>query len=711
MESESGSEGSNSAKRSPSNISLTLQNTISQEREPKRSPAKKKLSWDETVEVKNTNQIDAAAKTDDSQRNLNQKPVKSSFIRSYTSPPVLTQNDVAKTGLILNTVQDELEDLQEELERERRINQTLREELRQLKMLRLEDATAENDTDEMDEEMLEMERMRQTRDKLASENERAAQSPSVKNATLSPGETSDRSRGSFVVEDNPVIYDFTPPSRSPLYQAKSPTGETFTFTDDVECEDNVYINDKPRFSPRSQFKKHGRIPSLFLKDTSSLDLKREAASSINTEVLRLEDLDIDGVADLPDEISSVPEYPARSNTSFLLEALADQKILGINLLIVVGIISFLLSIWFWEWLFWITILAFGKHLLSNYAFLSPLWNENLGPHLPCEWGKGLWLETDRGYRIHIFETQGAPQRSRCNVLFVHDLGHCSLGLSRICRQFRRRMKANIYAMDLQGHGLSGGQRGVFEFSNWIRDVCDASRYLYLKDRKQKLKCPTVVIGVGIGADVAVRACLSSHYIGGIVCSGYGQLHYLRSLPGLNWLQSKYVDVIEMFLRNWVKIPLDFIIDSTKLLGTDAPDCDPRHYMRWLRNPLSVFGFGFQSLRSLIVTYDSHLKDSFVNKPILVLCAEDHEFVDPTQVKDFFKSIPGKLKRFLCIPHGRSHDLVLFTPPVMSVIESYISHFIVSNKGEGWTSPIRDAFSTDQPDEDLGLAETDSEVQI
>eukprot|EP00493_Phyllostaurus_siculus_P026118 UN26463 len=198
-------------------------------------------------------------------------------------------------------------------------------------MLRLEDATAENDTDEMDEEMLEMERMRQTRDKLASENERAAQSPSAKNATLSPGETSDRSRGSFVVEDNPVIYDFTPPSRSPLYQAKSPTGETFTFTDDVECEDKVYINDKPRVSPRSQFKKHGRIPSLFLKDTSSLDLKRESASSINTEVLRLEDLDIDGVADLPDEISSVPEYPARSNTSFLLEALADQKILGINL--------------------------------------------------------------------------------------------------------------------------------------------------------------------------------------------------------------------------------------------------------------------------------------------------------------------------------------------------------------------------------------------
>ena len=77
----------------------------------------------------------------------------SSFIRSYTSPPVLTQNDVAKTGLILNTVQDELEDLQEELERERRINQTLREELRQLKMLRLEDAAADNDTDEMDEVM------------------------------------------------------------------------------------------------------------------------------------------------------------------------------------------------------------------------------------------------------------------------------------------------------------------------------------------------------------------------------------------------------------------------------------------------------------------------------------------------------------------------------------------------------------------------------
>jgi len=553
--------------------------------------------------------------------------------------------------------------------------------------------------------------MRQTRDKLASENERAAQSPAAKNVTLSPGETSDRSRGSFVVEDNPVMYDFTPPSRSPLHQSKSPTGETFTFTDDVECEDKVYINDKPRVSPRSQFKKHGRIPSLFLKDTSSFDLSRDSASSINTEVLRLEDLDVDNVADLPDEISCVPEYPARSNTSFLLEALADQKILGINLLIIVGIISFLLSIWFWEYLFWIIILAFGQHLLSNYALLSPLWNENLGPHLPCEWGKGLWLETDRGYRIHIFETQGAPQRSRCNVLFVHDLGHCSLGLSRICRQFRRRMKANIYAMDLQGHGLSGGQRGVFEFSNWIRDVCDASRYLYLKNKKQKLKCPTVVIGVGIGADVAVRACLSSHYIGGIVCSGYGQLHYLRSLPGLKWLQSKYVDVIEMFLRNWVKIPLDFIVDSTKLLGTDAPDCDPRHYMRWLRNPLSVFGFGFQSLRSLIVTYDSHLKDSFVNKPILVLCAEDHEFVDPTQVKDFFKSIPGKLKRFLCIPHGRSHDLVLFTPPVMSVIESYISHFIVSNKGEGWTSPIRDALSTDQSDEDLGLAETDSEVQI
>ena len=38
FESESGSEGPTSAKRFPSNIPVTLQNTISQGREPKRSP-------------------------------------------------------------------------------------------------------------------------------------------------------------------------------------------------------------------------------------------------------------------------------------------------------------------------------------------------------------------------------------------------------------------------------------------------------------------------------------------------------------------------------------------------------------------------------------------------------------------------------------------------------------------------------------------------
>merc|ERR1719195_279637 len=111
--------------------------------------------------------------------------MESSLIRSYTAPPLITPNDVAKTGLILNTVQDELEDLQEELEKERRISQGLREELRQLKKLRMEDAMMETETDEMDEELLEIERMRQTRDKLASENQRAGTPNSNE---LAPGE-------------------------------------------------------------------------------------------------------------------------------------------------------------------------------------------------------------------------------------------------------------------------------------------------------------------------------------------------------------------------------------------------------------------------------------------------------------------------------------------------------------------------------------------
>ena len=54
----------------------------------------------------------------------------------------------------------------------------------------------------------------------------------------------------------------------------------------------------------------------------------------------------------------------------------------------------------------------------------------------------------------------------------------------------------------------------------------------------------------------------------------------------------------------------------------------------------------------------------------------------------YQHVPGKLKRYFCLPNGQHSDLITFSGPVISVLESYINHYIVLNKvNEDWNCPI------------------------
>eukprot|EP00494_Astrolonche_serrata_P002008 UN02014 len=357
---------------------------------------------------------------------------------------------------------------------------------------------------------------------------------------------------------------------------------------------------------------------------------RSRAASEATEVFQMEQVELD--LDVLDDEAGVSgsEFPAQSNFSFIEDALSEYTLYGFSLFQICIWCMILTFIYiFRDWLILFSFLFFAAYFLQYNASISPLLQDTLGPYLPCDWGKSIWLETKRGYRIHVYcHNEKLKRGNRCNILLVPDLGNSSFGFERIARKFASRMKTNVYAMDFEGHGLSGGRRGEFEFRNWITDIEDVAKLIYSKNKQ-----PTVVIGSGFGSDAALRSCLKSHYIDGVVCSGLYLLQETTDLKFdnsfiLQCLCNRWCKIIEVIFGNWVKVPLERIINFKKGFGYDIPDVDPRYYTRWRRNPLNTFSFGFRSLRSILSYKDNTIHSKVIKKPILMITAQYDEIISP-----------------------------------------------------------------------------------
>lgn len=86
------------------------------------------------------------------------------------------------------------------------------------------------------------------------------------------------------------------------------------------------------------------------------------------------------------------------------------------------------------------------------------------------------------------------------ILAIHDFGQHSEAYARVYETFAHQ-NLSVYAMDLRGHGKSGGERGnVLDFSDYLDDL----DLLVARAKDREAERPIFLLGFGLGAIVALR---------------------------------------------------------------------------------------------------------------------------------------------------------------------------------------------------------------
>jgi len=125
------------------------------------------------------------------------------------------------------------------------------------------------------------------------------------------------------------------------------------------------------------------------------------------------------------------------------------------------------------------------------------------------------------------------ERSDSVLVIVHGWGEHSDRYSDLAGYIAER-DVSVYALDLRGHGRSGGARGhVKDFGDYIRDLECVMRIVREKEGEKK----TFLLGHSLGALIALEYA-NTHPVDGLILSGFGlrsagRLSFLGRIPFVN----------------------------------------------------------------------------------------------------------------------------------------------------------------------------------
>lgn len=285
------------------------------------------------------------------------------------------------------------------------------------------------------------------------------------------------------------------------------------------------------------------------------------------------------------------------------------------------------------------------------------------------------LEGVRPHALHVdcYEPPRAEARPPYALLLVHGTaghGGCYAGFARAAAA----LGPNVYALDLEGHGRSGGARGTFTMEGFLADV-DAAAGLA---RARSQGAPVFLLGASQGGEVAFHALARSDAVAGAACMNV----LLPAERPLNrkiaFMRGPLAAALARVFGDRLRVPLARVIDFAAAYAGD-----PDLLAEKRRDPLYVWSYGFASYRS-IFAYDPPAPAAANRKPVLIACGERDPIVPPAHCRACFERIGGPAS-FVCMP-GAGHQLMhcrreAFAP----IVHSWALHHVERRPGP-WTPP-------------------------
>lgn len=225
---------------------------------------------------------------------------------------------------------------------------------------------------------------------------------------------------------------------------------------------------------------------------------------------------------------------------------------------------------------------------------------------------------------NIFAYRFAKQ-SEHTIILIHGVGSNAYMYNKTAGLLQESTQAEVYAIDLRGHGQSEGKSGDVDYINqYVDDLADILRTI----RKEKPNGKIIIAGHSMGGGVALRYAMAKEYE-----QPDGFLLFApiigHNSPALPQKQAKEIVDEEPFM----KIHLERIIGLTLLNEIENHDYDSLPVL-FFNLPEAVPLRRYSNRANKSMTPDDYVAGlNAVNKPLLVLIGTEDEAFSPEVTKE------------------------------------------------------------------------------
>ncbi|MFT5693557.1 MAG: alpha-beta hydrolase superfamily lysophospholipase [Oceanicoccus sp.] len=226
--------------------------------------------------------------------------------------------------------------------------------------------------------------------------------------------------------------------------------------------------------------------------------------------------------------------------------------------------------------------------------------------------------------------------------------------------------ADVYAMDLPGHGRSRGRHGFWSMTDCLSSIDIVAAHI-----KTTTGLPVFLLGSSQGSAFAYYALNTSDSVAGSITMGLAAFHLSPFKDAIAPLKSKEFDKMSKFFRNSLQI------DLKKFLNIESDYGSPEVTQRLLADPDMTWVYDLNSYRDLLI-FEPDVKASENKRPMLVTVGENDRFMPPHYVKKLVDQIGGPVT--FCEFKGAPHQLMLErTSEFCQTVDSWVQSILQTSQ--------------------------------
>ena len=249
------------------------------------------------------------------------------------------------------------------------------------------------------------------------------------------------------------------------------------------------------------------------------------------------------------------------------------------------------------------------------------------------WGKSVEhmrsiFVDDRGTRLHLALWK-RREKDPC-IIFIHGMGLHSLFFAGFLSKLSEQ-GYNVFGLDIQGHGRSGGERGHFTMQRATENVSSVVDYI-LKTYHERVG----VMGISLGGMVTFYSVANDPRIRSAVCGGLAH-------PKLPLRRRSTRLLIEMGAKLWPKKRINLL----KIVPLEKVTSDPNLQNVMLTDDLVVPEYTLETVASFM-DFEPKIPFDQIRTPILVMVGEHEQILPPEYCKKVYDLLTTE-KKFMVVP--------------------------------------------------------------